>query len=103
VPISELTSLLAVARTRAPTPAMSDRQRRLAALRAELPVDDRILLILRIDRELAWDQIALAFVDSPGRVSEADRKREAARLRKRFQLTKQRLVAQARALDLAML
>jgi len=71
-------------------------QRRLTALRDALPIDERTILILRIDRNLTWDEIALAFAESPEAVSEGDRKREAARLRKRFQLVKRRLVAQAR-------
>lgn len=100
VPISGLEDLLAAVRTRTRSTMASDRERKLAALRSALPVDDRTLLILRVDRELAWDEIALAFVDNPETVSEADRKREAARLRKRFQLVKQRLMVQARAVAL---
>lgn len=100
VPISGLESLLAAARTRTRSTMVSDRERKLAALRSALPVDDRSLLMLRIDRELAWYEIALVFVDNPETVSEADRKREAARLRKRFQILKERLVVQARAVAL---
>jgi RNA polymerase sigma-70 factor (ECF subfamily) len=96
VPISGLQDVLAVARTRTGSATPTDRQRRLAALRDELPVEDRTLLILRVDRDLAWDDIALAFADTPEALSEEARKREAARLRKRFQLVKQRLVARAR-------
>jgi hypothetical protein len=51
---------------------------------------------LRVDRKLAFDEIALAFADNPEAFPEVERKREAARLRKRFQLVKQRLVARAR-------
>ena len=97
VPISEIAEIHAAARTRTRSTMATDKGRKLAMLRDALPVEDRTLLILRVDRNLAWDEIALAFADIPEAFSDEDRKREAARLRKRFQLIKQRLVAQARA------
>lgn len=67
----------------------------IAALRDELPEDDRTLLVLRVDRELSWNDLALVFLDGE---SEPDAiKREAARLRKRFQLVKERLYSLGRA------
>jgi RNA polymerase sigma-70 factor (ECF subfamily) len=100
VPISELEDILAVVRTTRSTMA-TDKQHKLAKLRDELPEDDRMLLILRVDRNLAWDDIALAFAEAPEAFREQDRKRESARLRKRFQLVKQRLLARVRAGDVA--
>jgi RNA polymerase sigma-70 factor (ECF subfamily) len=97
VPISEIKDLLEAARTRTRSTIATNKERQLAALRDELPVEDRTLLILRVDRNLAWDDIALAFADTPEAFSDEDRKREAARLRKRFQLIKQRLVARVRS------
>jgi RNA polymerase sigma-70 factor (ECF subfamily) len=97
VPISELKDVLAAARTRPGSTQATDRRQQLMALRDELPIEDRTLLILRVDRKLAWDEIALAFADIPETFSDEDRRREAARLRKRFQLVKQRLVARARS------
>ena len=96
VPLSELQSVLAVARTGAGTTMATAKQRQLTALRDELPIEDRTLLILRVDRKLSFDEIALAFAEAPESMTEVDRRREAARLRKRFQLVKQRLVARAR-------
>lgn len=96
IPISELADVLADVRTRTRSTVATDKQRKLAMLREALPIEDRTLLILRVDRDLAWDDIALAFAESPEQLSDDDRKREAARLRKRFQLIKQRLVARAR-------
>jgi RNA polymerase sigma-70 factor (ECF subfamily) len=52
---------------------------------------DRTLLMMRVDRDLAWSDIALAFAEDPDSLSQEDRKRESARLRKRFQLLKKRL------------
>jgi RNA polymerase sigma-70 factor, ECF subfamily len=95
VPISELGEVLeAVRKTR--STLVGARRRTLTRLRDELPIEDRTLLILRVDRDLSFDDIALAFADDPEAFSDDDRKRESARLRKRFQLVKQRLVARAR-------
>ncbi len=58
-----------------------------------------MLLILRVDRNLAWDEIALVMADEPETLDKEGRKRESARLRKRFQLIKERLVAQVRGHD----
>ena len=96
VPLSELKDVLAVPKSRSRSAVATDKQRQLTALRDELPIEDRTLLILRVDRKLSFDEIALAFADNPEVFAEVDRKREAARLRKRFQLVKQRLVARAR-------
>ncbi|MCU0685858.1 MAG: sigma-70 family RNA polymerase sigma factor [Polyangiaceae bacterium] len=97
VPISELEDVIAAITTQAHTQRSVARRERLATFRDELPVDDRALLILRVDRQLSWDDIALAFVDEPATCSDDERKREAARLRKRFQLVKERLAKRARA------
>jgi len=97
VPISELEDVLAAARHTTRTTMATEKRIKLTSLRDELPVEDRTLLILRVDRNLAWDDIALAFADNPEVFSDEDKKRESARLRKRFQLVKQRLVARVRA------
>lgn len=97
VPISELQDVLAVARITTRSTLATDKRVKLATLRDELPVEDRTLLILRVDRGLAWDDIALAFADDPEAFTDEDKRRESARLRKRFQLVKQRLVTRARS------
>lgn len=95
VPISELAEILeAVRKTR--TSLAADRRHTLVRLRDELPIEDRTLLILRVDRGLSFDEIALAFADQLETFTDADARRESARLRKRFQLVKQRLMARAR-------
>jgi RNA polymerase sigma-70 factor (ECF subfamily) len=96
VPISELQEVLEAVRTRTRSTLAADRRRALTRLRDELPIDDRTLLILRVDRKLAWDDIALAFAETPEVFSGKDKKRESARLRKRFQLVKERLTVRAR-------
>ncbi len=64
---------------------------RIAALRDELPPDDRELLVLRVNRKLDWREIAqiVLYREEPPSSEAIDR--EAARLRKRFQLVKERL------------
>ena len=65
----------------------------LDALRDELPDEDRMILVLRVDRELGWNDIAMIVMGD----NQGDLARESARLRKRFQLIKRELVAQGRA------
>ena len=65
---------------------------RLEEVRDELPEADRALLVLRVDRGLEWAELARVFLEGEGSVTDAaGLTREAARLRKRFQLVKERL------------
>jgi RNA polymerase sigma-70 factor (ECF subfamily) len=97
VPISQLAEVIAAVRTETRSAQRSARREAISRLRDELPEEDRALLVLRVDRELAWDEIALAFSEDPEHCSDEERKREAARLRKRFQILKKRLADRARA------
>jgi len=63
-----------------------------AALRATLDDDERALLVLRVDRDMSWDEIAAILGE------EGDRARATARLRKRFQVVKDKLRDRALAL-----
>jgi RNA polymerase sigma-70 factor (ECF subfamily) len=63
-------------------------------LREELPEIEQMLLILRIDKALEWDEIAEALADED--IAADAVKREAARWRKRFQLVTEKLRALAR-------
>jgi RNA polymerase sigma-70 factor (ECF subfamily) len=72
----------------------------LVALRLELPHDDQELLILRAERGLSFRDIAVVMSD-PVPVSDEDITREAARLRKRFQMVKDRLHALAKERGIA--
>ncbi len=66
---------------------------RFAALRDSLPEDDRMLLVLRVDKDLAWNDLArVMHPEGETPLDEEDLKREAARLRKRFQHVKERLL-----------
>ncbi|HEU4536624.1 MAG TPA: sigma-70 family RNA polymerase sigma factor [Polyangiaceae bacterium] len=98
LPAAELADAIAEITTQWQTaPASVGRRQRLMALRAELSVDDRALLVLRVDRQLSWHDIALAFVDEPATCHDGERAREAARLRRRFRLLRAMLAERARA------
>ena len=70
----------------------TEKRSAIAELREELPEEDRMLLVLRVDRGLAWEELARVFADG-----DVDVARESARLRKRFQLVKAKLVSLAKA------
>jgi RNA polymerase sigma-70 factor (ECF subfamily) len=87
-PLSEIeqrirTSTLMAARTEA--------RSRVAQLRETLPIDDQTLLILRVNRKLGWKEIARVMVYEGEVVSDAVLEKEAVRLRKRYQLAKDKL------------
>lgn len=99
VGLSSAPEVLALAeRTRTETLSFLRTEKRTALerLRDELPEEDRTLLVLRVDRELEWREIALVLAGAPRETDEASLVREAARLRKRFQLVKDRLRSLAR-------
>jgi RNA polymerase sigma-70 factor (ECF subfamily) len=78
----------------------SEVKSRMAELRQHLPPDDQALLVLRVNRRLDWREIAHIMLDGAETADDAVLAREAARLRKRFQLVKERLreLAQAEGL-----
>jgi RNA polymerase sigma-70 factor (ECF subfamily) len=63
-------------------------------LREELPQFEQMLLILRVDKSMKWDDIAAALADHD--LDPDELKREAARLRQRFKLVTEKLRALAR-------
>jgi RNA polymerase sigma-70 factor (ECF subfamily) len=70
----------------------TERRNRFAEIRDALPPDDRALLILRVDQGLAWNDLARAMHDDEAELAGEALKREAARLRKRFQVLKEKLL-----------
>lgn len=66
------------------------RERQLAALRAELDPDERTLLILRLDRGLAWREVAQVLA------GEGEKPAEEFTLRKRFERIREKLEKKAR-------
>lgn len=76
----------------------TETKNKFTALREQLEPDDRTLLILRVDRKLAWNEIAMIMgenVDPTTGTTIAPTpdqiKRDAATLRKRFERAKERL------------
>ncbi|MEM6995561.1 MAG: sigma-70 family RNA polymerase sigma factor, partial [Myxococcota bacterium] len=72
----------------------SQTKTRLQQIRDALPADERALLVLRLDREMPWADIARVL--APGDIAEHDLPRESARLRKHFERVKTKLAGQLR-------
>ena len=98
VPMPEglLSEVAAQTHTRTEAYLKSEVKHRMQELRQRLPAEDQQILILRISRQLSWTEIAMVFGDDDLGASDAQLKREATRLRKRFQLAKDRLRELAR-------
>jgi RNA polymerase sigma-70 factor (ECF subfamily) len=93
----EVAALAARTRTETLSALRSENRTALEKLRDELPEEDRTLLVLRVDRGLEWREISVALESlSEDERDEEAIAREAARLRKRYQLIKERLRARAR-------
>ena len=92
---AELDALVAEVRTRTLSIVRTEARDGVRALREQLTPDEQAILILRIDRNLPWRDVAriLADDDAP---SEAVLVRRAAALRKRFEAIKATLRAKAR-------
>ena len=63
----------------------------IARLRESLDEDDRTLLILRVDRNLGWNAIAQVMFSEEDDLPDAELRKRAAALRKRFERIKGRL------------
>ena len=96
---SRLDAAIAQQRTRTRPWQRTDVKDRFAVLREALDPDDRVLLVLRVDRGMPWQDVARITleVDEPG---EKALERETDRLMKRFQLLKEQLRRRARDLGI---
>lgn len=94
VPLSDthLATLVGEMRTRTQTFLRTETRDKIAKLRAELDPDDQTLLILRLNRKLAWRDIALVLDPD---TKAADVEKRAASLRKRFERLKTELKERA--------
>ena len=77
----------------------TENRSRFAALRDALSEDDRMLLVLRVDKKLAWNDLATVMHDGEEPLDAPTLARESARLRKRFQLVKERLLEMKKSLE----
>jgi RNA polymerase sigma-70 factor, ECF subfamily len=102
IPLSELgalSELIDEVRTRTLSRIREENRSAIDALKGELDVDERMLLSLRVERELSWAEIAAVLADEGHEAGAADAAAQA-RLRKRFQLLKERLKRRGRELGL---
>lgn len=74
----------------------SDMKQEVVRLRESLDPEDQMLLILRIDRRMAWNEIALVMLGQDEAKDDAAISRKAAALRKRFERVKDDLKRLAR-------
>ncbi len=95
VGLSSLERIAERVRTETASFLRTEKKTRLQALRDSLSEEDRLLLLLRIDRELSWNDVARVLAEAAG-LREPALAREAARHRKRYQLVKDRLREMAR-------
>ena len=94
VPLSdaeELAELEYKVRTQTLTFLRSEVRGQLERLRDELPAEDQMLLLLRVNRHLRWKEIAQVILDDGQEIPAARLVEEATRLRKRFQMLKEKL------------
>lgn len=98
VPLSRapLSAIEQKIRTATRASARTDARNGLAQLRESLPAEDQTLLILRVNRKLDWKEIAYVMSDESKVLVDSALAKEAVRLRKRFQLAKDRLRRMAR-------
>lgn len=99
VPLSrtpELEVLAQQVRTTTAVYRQTEVKNQMRELRQQLPLEDQTILILRIDKELSWRDVATIMAGPDESLSPEDIERHAARMRKRFQLAKEALRELAR-------
>jgi RNA polymerase sigma-70 factor (ECF subfamily) len=89
---SEILAVEQIVRTETPPYLRSKARNKFAAMRDALPEEDRLLLVLRVDRKLEWKDLARVMLGEEDDPSDAALAKESQRLRKRFQLIKEKLV-----------
>lgn len=87
--VSEITGVAERVRSRTRPYLKTEVKAGFAAIRASLDETDRLLLVLRIDRAMSWNDVARVMADSGDDESDEAVARVAARLRKRFQTVKE--------------
>lgn len=103
VPLSEAweaTQMPEEARERTLPYLRTDVKDEFTKLREALDPDDQLVLILRLDKQMSWLEIAGIVGDEEARADAAALRRESARLRKRYQLLRKEIRDRATALGL---
>lgn len=99
VPLSEAPEISRVVeqvRTETATWLRTETKSRVAALRESLTAEERMLLSLRVDRELSFDDLVRVLHDGGESLDDEALRRESAKVRKRFQALKAKLAELAR-------
>jgi RNA polymerase sigma-70 factor (ECF subfamily) len=94
--LGTLSQVAAKVRTAAHESCQAASPTQFSRLRDQLTEDERALLILRVDRGLAWNEIAQSMDDGDAPLTDTELHRQAAALRKRFERIKDRLRVLAR-------
>jgi RNA polymerase sigma-70 factor (ECF subfamily) len=87
-PLSEITDVAERVRSQTRPHLRTEVKVGFAAIRATLDEADRMLLVLRVDRNMSWNDVARVMADEDDDDSDEALARAAARLRKRFQSVK---------------
>jgi RNA polymerase sigma-70 factor (ECF subfamily) len=87
-PLSAIEQKIRTATLRA---ARTEARSGIERLRESLPVEEQTLIMLRVNRKLDWKEIALIMTGDAAGSPDATLEKEAVRLRKRYQLVKDKL------------
>jgi RNA polymerase sigma-70 factor, ECF subfamily len=98
--ISEISHVAERVRSRTRPYQTTEVKAGFAAIRASLDETDRLLLVLRVDRAMSWNDVARVMSDTGDDDSDHGLARTAARLRKRFQAVKESIRGRAAAAGL---
>jgi RNA polymerase sigma-70 factor (ECF subfamily) len=99
-PLSDITDVADRVRSRTRPHLRTEIKHGFAAIRDALDDDDRMLLVLRVDRAMSWNDIARVMADESDQDTNDSTARIAARLRKRFQTVKETIRERAIATGL---
>ena len=88
VALSEITDVAHRVRSQTRPHLRTEIKTRFAEIRATLDDVDRLLLVLRVDRAMSWNDVARVMAEEGDEDSDAELARVAERLRKRFQSVK---------------
>ncbi len=91
VPLSAASELAEKVRTETAQFLRTEAKTELQRIRATLSPEDQELLVLRVDREMSWEDLARVFMGDDDDNDATAIERESARLRKRFQIVKERV------------
>jgi RNA polymerase sigma-70 factor (ECF subfamily) len=86
-----LSRLVEQVRTRTAAHLRTEVKSKMREIRERLPDDEQTLLMLRVDRGLPWRELALVLHEEEGELEGKALEQASARVRKRFQLVKDKL------------